>query len=1075
MDPYALWVVLALLWALTQLWLLPMSKERWKAADLRQKLARAGSLVVIEKLRDLAAVGTLTLTLLVAMVALFAWLSKGSVGAPQAVIEALASVYGVAKDAADGYGKTLGALGLVGAAVALFLSARHARRRIASAWTARAGELYERLFKEPQLLETARADAELQPLMAQLDARWARLSSHGQGDADAQLSPAALAQTREEMSELMSSLAVEMARKELKFEEAVMHPTAEEAQATPSRWQRLLKVLASERFCKDLGLVRKPLSHVVTGLLLVTLLGWTAEPMANSLQLAVNNLRINVLGEEAQRELGQALSLAQAQPAPDETADAETEVSTPAAAPSVQVTTRLLARAAARDILRAGLVERTAGVRRAAAAETEFVRAALNGQRIEAAPGGDAATRVRSEVADDVARSLAGAGDDAAVAEMRALQQHLEAEFQPHVESLQRQNPSHYKRWAAALENRYGAPMSPLDAQGKLVARMFDEALGGVDAKPSTELGRQAQKLVKDAGKEALKTWSSTIGKSWLADALIDAARPDVAARAAGRFGFETSAESRRFVQELAAAEGHGWAAAQPAQQDIELTRKVAAKVADLHPEASARAAVLERLGGYDGLFPSAPEAPAAGGGGGGGGGGDDGKNGSRGTPAKGFAQARATSFQLASRSFRVRGVLIGQDSAAAGPTYTDLRWRITPGAGATRVAMEARSGARWASLGSFDAGVVNQALRYAADRRVVATTITPGDGKVIGRVTYLHPVLADTPLGCRVVEADRFIDTFSFPSPRNPLAAGLAEMASDRLQFGRWMALMGVAEAVASVPAAQACPREDIDKLVADRKFTPVSFSPAVAAALNNFIATEEKKQPGSTQLLQRGHQCATATDAPLGACLCQRVKGQGLPARYWFPEDHTSQFRERAAPPAANGAWLERTPDRLGHVDLWVHTTFALRKPSDRGADVDEATAAALDFPPAQLQQLRRALQERLPTYVRDAMNSPSYEEFMGPLEEFVLAQRFFRAALAGGLGRDFPLTRLVTLERETRHYVPTQPTIRWEAAGSEPELVNTLRSADPQAGELYLRWRRDTAARYQNKRPMCDRASG
>ena len=70
-------------------------------------------------------------------------------------------------------------------------------------------------------------------------------------------------------------------------------------------------------------------------------------------------------------------------------------------------------------------------------------------------------------------------------------------------------------------------------------------------------------------------------------------------------------------------------------------------------------------------------------------------------------------------------------------------------------------------------------------------------------------------------------------------------------------------------------------------------------------------------------------------------------------------------------------------------------------------------------------------------------------------------------------------MALERETRRYVPTQPTIRWEPAGADAELeatlVNTLRSADPKAGDLYLRWRRDTAARYQGKRPMCDRASG
>jgi len=41
------------------------------------------------------------------------------------------------------------------------------------------------------------------------------------------------------------------------------------------------------------------------------------------------------------------------------------------------------------------------------------------------------------------------------------------------------------------------------------------------------------------------------------------------------------------------------------------------------------------------------------------------------------------------------------------------------------------RRNGEWLQLGEYDAGVVIQAIRYAADRRVVATTITAGDGKI--------------------------------------------------------------------------------------------------------------------------------------------------------------------------------------------------------------------------------------------------------------------------------------------------------------------------------------------------------
>src|SRR6185503_9971104 len=104
-----------------------------------------------------------------------------------------------------------------------------------------------------------------------------------------------------------------------------------------------------------------------------------------------------------------------------------------------------------------------------------------------------------------------------------------------------------------------------------------------------------------------------------------------------------------------------------------------------------------------------------------------------------------------------------------------------------TRVALDVRVGASWAHLGTYDAAVVNQALRYAADRRVIATTITPGDGKIVRRVTYLHPALTDTPLGCRIVEADRLVDTFT--APGLPTAGTrFGELVADRREMALWM-----------------------------------------------------------------------------------------------------------------------------------------------------------------------------------------------------------------------------------------------------------------------------------------------
>ena len=124
---------------------------------------------------------------------------------------------------------------------------------------------------------------------------------------------------------------------------------------------------------------------------------------------------------------------------------------------------------------------------------------------------------------------------------------------------------------------------------------------------------------------------------------------------------------------------------------------------------------------------------------------------------------------------------------------------------------------------------MLNQALRFAADRRVVATTITPGDGKAIGRLVNLHPALVDTPLGCRVVEADRWPDTFTLGRDGPAPLAEVAQLGADRTAMWRWLKLTDVAERVVALQRdGRACPVDEVRKAVTTLKLEPPSFSPA-------------------------------------------------------------------------------------------------------------------------------------------------------------------------------------------------------------------------------------------------------
>lgn len=72
-------------------------KARWEADDLKGKMARAGTLVVMEKLRNLAAVGTCAVTAVLLLVAGVNLLSGAGTAWPKTAIAAAAEAYRVAR------------------------------------------------------------------------------------------------------------------------------------------------------------------------------------------------------------------------------------------------------------------------------------------------------------------------------------------------------------------------------------------------------------------------------------------------------------------------------------------------------------------------------------------------------------------------------------------------------------------------------------------------------------------------------------------------------------------------------------------------------------------------------------------------------------------------------------------------------------------------------------------------------------------------------------------------------------------------------------------------------------------
>lgn len=231
--------------------------------------------------------------------------------------------------------------------------------------------------------------------------------------------------------------------------------------------------------------------------------------------------------------------------------------------------------------------------------------------------------------------------------------------------------------------------------------------------------------MAKGIGEKAIGKWASAHANSLVTEALVGQARGEVVANMKA-FRFELTPELENLVKQTSSASSRGFGSSAAKAADQLVMHKVAQNVAKHFPEIK-RAVIVQNLGGYSKIFPTVAQeiVQAAGQG-----------------ALRGVV---STNFHMASKSFRARGVLFGRDLEADGLNIIGLSWKLQ---GDEEISISVENAGAVRDLGVFDAGILNQGLRYAADQRVVAITITPGYGRIIARVTYLHPVLTDTPLG---------------------------------------------------------------------------------------------------------------------------------------------------------------------------------------------------------------------------------------------------------------------------------------------------------------------------------------
>ena len=981
--------VLGAMWVLATLWLAPLIRRTWKNGDLPRKVARAGALAVVDKVRDMSAAGVGVLSLVGLLLWISSILGHGAYGFPKSLIVSLTGLYEFVSGVATSYTEFLVWFGAIASVVGLLIVGRTAKARVAGVWTRRGQEVFKSILERPEAMaHWDTKDPDLigrMKLFRQLVLQRNASAEPGEAGNAVNTDPAAILG-------LLKDIAVRRSAEELKAEGVFERPSSPSTGvgSTKFTWQTFVQAFAGPRLSKDLGLVNRWVSIILTASLVVSLLGWSAPALANSLRLAVNNIRVHATHADVDQVMNEMVSRTQ------------TESAAPITEEQLGDLVRTMARATVHELNVSRMVARSADVTWPRSARSEFVRAEVLQRSMDRArPPHNPVERIRREVA-------ARAGKGLPAEQARRFLQRVEGQIEPIVMGLQAQNPSAASRLAGALAARYGnVPDSAIGVQSNLIGTLVANSLGVLDVGGGDELDKLARTLTLDIGKAAVETWVTTQAKALVVDALESDTKPEVLRDLADRLRFETSQETKAFVLGLANATDSGLSPAKWEGRNTSKSDLIADGIRRVTESAQGRQATT-MLPNYSQMFPNSPTVRIA----------------RAGTHEIG--KALAMSFAQASRSFRTRGVLVGRDVEYVGPDVTSIQWIVTTDGVTTLLDLFAEVGGELLTIGRFPAGVVNQALRYAADGRVVAVTMVGGDENVVRLVTNLHPVLENTPLGCRILEADRFIDSFTID--QQSWFEETEEKSLDRIrQHRKAISAYMSAARIAEVSARRSCGGPEVQELIEDSPIALESLS-SVAFRTNtsSFLANLDTAL-ASSELVNDVFECLTSDPAMIGQCICSKVSRYDLEEPYWFPEDHTSQVREHDVGAVAGKDLLTPSSEPSEFFDLWLHTTFAVRR---NGEVTDESTATPMDFPKHEIDLLNDVLLNGgIDAYVRKILRATGFEEFMVPIQQFVFLQRFFRMTFGGSLGEDFDTRRLVALERETASFVPTQVTLKWQ----------------------------------------------
>ncbi|MEN2284456.1 hypothetical protein AAGF08_20090 [Algoriphagus sp. SE2] len=444
-----------------------------------------------------------------------------------------------------------------------------------------------------------------------------------------------------------------------------------------------------------------------------------------------------------------------------------------------------------------------------------------------------------------------------------------------------------------------------------------------------------------------------------------------------------------------------------------------------------------------------------------------------KGKIASNLPAGRARSFKALRGFRRIGGVLIGQDPSNTGNTEVDFRDITWKDLGNKMEIFLHRSDGEVISTGIYDKDIINQAIAYVADGRLITVTMVNGgpllkfydnDSNLISMLKILvHPALVDTDLGCKAIRLDRLVDIYA--SGRNNEKVKFASKSFSYQNFlYKWVAYLNMRE----TPSNNYNELElgELDKIIDNY----------TNSIVDNWIDIYDVLKKGevlntstTSHLVSKPEYYNKEIVSLIKSSIIKSkgnfdeffnlIKNQKIPSSEPFIKADTeiwSGVRELPYQVDNELSFLGPTEDynsNLYPLSFIRQIVFSpIEHTDDEYNDIEQVDEDPWGFPELK----KEGIIENLVWEGVSHDTSGSDLVVLNQMKTFTNIQRIFRVAMNGDLGYDFPVEKLAELAKQTSSYINYTPTPTWNSSRFQwdqfqqrslyaeiPDLVNDLKS--------------------------------